>query len=109
MPKRIYIHICGTDLIRAADGSYLVLEDNGRTPSGVSYMLQNRQVLKRVLPTLFNDYDVLPNDEYPAALLDVLQYIAPESAATPTTVLLSPGMYNSAYFEHSFLAQLMGI
>ena len=109
VPKRIYIHICGTDLIRAADGSYLVLEDNGRTPSGVSYMLQNRQVLKRVLPTLFNDYDVLPNDEYPAALLDVLQYIAPESAATPTTVLLSPGMYNSAYFEHSFLAQRMGI
>lgn len=109
VPKRIYIHICGTDLIRATDGSYLVLEDNGRTPSGVSYMLQNRQVLKRVLPTLFNDYDVLPNDEYPAALLDVLQYIAPESAATPTTVLLSPGMYNSAYFEHSFLAQRMGI
>jgi uncharacterized circularly permuted ATP-grasp superfamily protein len=109
VPRRIYIHICGTDLIRAADGSYLVLEDNGRTPSGVSYMLQNRQVLKRVFPTLFNDYDVLPNDEYPAALLDVLQYIAPESAATPTIVLLSPGMYNSAYFEHSFLAQRMGI
>jgi uncharacterized circularly permuted ATP-grasp superfamily protein len=109
VPRRIYIHICGTDLIRAADGSYLVLEDNGRTPSGVSYMLQNRQVLKRVFPALFADYDVLPNDDYPAALLDVLRYIAPESAATPTTVLLSPGMYNSAYFEHSFLAQRMGI
>jgi uncharacterized circularly permuted ATP-grasp superfamily protein len=109
VPRKIYIHICGTDLIRAADGEYLVLEDNGRTPSGVSYMLQNRQVLKRVFPALFNEYDVLPNDDYPAALLDVLQYIAPESAATPTTVLLSPGMYNSAYFEHSFLAQRMGI
>jgi len=109
VPRRIYIHICGTDLIRAADGEYLVLEDNARTPSGVSYMLQNRQVLKRVFPALFNDYDVLPNDDYPAALLDVLQYIAPESASQPTAVLLSPGMYNSAYFEHSFLAQRMGI
>ena len=109
VPRRIYIHICGTDLIRAADGEYLVLEDNARTPSGVSYMLQNRQVLKRVFPSLFNDYDVLPNDDYPAALLDVLQYIAPESVAQPTAVLLSPGMYNSAYFEHSFLAQRMGI
>ncbi|MFM8805572.1 MAG: circularly permuted type 2 ATP-grasp protein [Planctomycetia bacterium] len=109
VPRRIYIHICGTDLIRAADGEYLVLEDNARTPSGVSYMLQNRQVLKRVFPSLFNDYDVLPNDDYPAALLDVLQYIAPESVSQPTAVLLSPGMYNSAYFEHSFLAQRMGI
>ncbi len=109
VPRRIYVHICGTDLIRAADGQYLVLEDNARTPSGVSYMLQNRQVLKRVFPSLFNDYDVLPNDDYPAALLDVLKYIAPESAADPTAVLLSPGMYNSAYFEHSFLAQRMGI
>jgi uncharacterized circularly permuted ATP-grasp superfamily protein len=109
VPRRIYIHICGTDLIRAADGEYLVLEDNARTPSGVSYMLQNRQVIKRVFPSLFNDYDVLPNDDYPAALLDVLQYIAPESVSQPTAVLLSPGMYNSAYFEHSFLAQRMGI
>jgi uncharacterized circularly permuted ATP-grasp superfamily protein len=109
VPRRIYIHICGTDLIRSAEGEYLVLEDNARTPSGVSYMLQNRQVLKRVFPSLFNDYDVLPNDDYPAALLDVLQYIAPESVPQPTVVLLSPGMYNSAYFEHSFLAQRMGI
>ena len=109
VPRRIYVHICGTDLIRAADGEYLVLEDNARTPSGVSYMLQNRQVLKRVFPSLFNDYDVLPQDDYPAALLEVLQYIAPESSSQPTAVLLSPGMYNSAYFEHSFLAQRMGI
>ena len=109
VPRKIYIHICGTDLIRDVDGRYLVLEDNARTPSGVSYMLQNRQVIKRVFPSLFNDYDVLPNDDYPAALLDVLRYIAPESAPQPTIVLLSPGMYNSAYFEHSFLAQRMGI
>jgi uncharacterized circularly permuted ATP-grasp superfamily protein len=109
VPRRIYVHICGTDLIRAADGTYLVLEDNARTPSGVSYMLQNRQVLKRVFPSLFNDYDVLPNDDYPAALLDVLQWIAPPTAAQPVVVLLSPGIYNSAYFEHSYLAQRMGI
>ena len=109
VPRKIYIHVCGTDLIRAEGGDYLVLEDNGRTPSGVSYMLQNRQVLKRVFPALFADYDVLPNDEYPAALLDVLEYIAPETGAKPTVVLLTPGMYNSAYFEHSFLAQRMGI
>ena len=109
VPRRIYVHICGTDLIRASDGEYLVLEDNARTPSGVSYMLQNRQVLKRVFPSLFAEHDVLPNDDYPAALLDVLQWIAPPAAAQPTVVLLSPGMYNSAYFEHSYLAQRMGI
>jgi uncharacterized circularly permuted ATP-grasp superfamily protein len=109
VPRRTYVHICGTDLIRAADGEYLVLEDNARTPSGVSYMLQNRQVLKRVFPTLFAAYDVLPNDDYPAALLDVLQWIAPLTAVQPTVVLLSPGVYNSAYFEHSYLAQRMGI
>lgn len=109
VPRKIYIHICGTDLIRDDVGNYLVLEDNGRTPSGVSYMLQNREVLKRVLPELFSQYDVRPNDEYPASLLDVLKYIAPKSAEDPTVVLLSPGMYNSAYFEHSYLAQRMGI
>jgi uncharacterized circularly permuted ATP-grasp superfamily protein len=109
VPRDIYIHICGTDLIRDADGRYLVLEDNGRTPSGVSYMLQNRQVLKRVFPMLFAQYDVRANDDYPAALLDVLKFIAPRDQPDPTVVLLSPGMYNSAYFEHSFLAQRMGI
>jgi uncharacterized circularly permuted ATP-grasp superfamily protein len=109
VPKNVYIHVCGTDLIRAADGEYLVLEDNGRTPSGVSYMLVNRQVLKRVFPQLFERYDVRPNDDYPAALLDVLLYIAPPGLTDPTVVLLSPGMYNSAYFEHSYLAQRMGI
>jgi uncharacterized circularly permuted ATP-grasp superfamily protein len=109
VPKNVYIHVCGTDLIRAANGEYLVLEDNGRTPSGVSYMLVNRQVLKRVFPQLFERYDVRSTDEYPAALLDVLMYIAPPGLTDPTVVLLSPGMYNSAYFEHSYLAQRMGI
>ena len=109
VPRDIYVHICGTDLIRDADGEYLVLEDNCRTPSGVSYMLQNRQVLKRVFPQIFEQYDVRVTDDYPAALLDVLRYIAPGGRHDPTVVLLSPGIYNSAYFEHTFLAQRMGI
>jgi uncharacterized circularly permuted ATP-grasp superfamily protein len=109
VPKDIYIHVCGTDLVRDPDGNYLVLEDNGRTPSGVSYMLQNRQVLQRVFPQIFAQYDVRITGDYPAALLDVLKYIAPGGRPDPTVVLLSPGMYNSAYFEHTFLAQRMGI
>jgi len=109
VPRDIYIHVCGTDLIRGADGQYFVLEDNGRTPSGVSYMLTNRQVLKRVFPQLFEGYDVRATDDYPAALLDVLRYLSPVRHADTTCVLLSPGIYNSAYFEHSFLAQRMGI
>jgi uncharacterized circularly permuted ATP-grasp superfamily protein len=109
VPRDVYIHICGTDLVRDADGRYLVLEDNARTPSGVSYMLQNRQVLKRVFPQAFDTYDVRSTDDYPAALLDVLHYIAPGGRPDPTIVLLSPGIYNSAYFEHTFLAQRMGI
>src|SRR5262245_13760646 len=109
VPRDIYIHICGTDLVRDADGRYLVLEDNGRTPSGVSYMLQNRQVLKRTFPQIFEPYDVRATDDYPATLLDVLKYIAPGGRADPAVVLLSPGIYNSAYFEHTFLAQRMGV
>jgi uncharacterized circularly permuted ATP-grasp superfamily protein len=109
VPRDIYIHVCGTDLIRDTDGLYLVLEDNGRTPSGVSYMLQNRQVLKRVFPQLFSQYDVRVTDDYPNALLEVLHYIAPGGRPDPAVVLLSPGIYNSAYFEHTFLAQRMGI
>src|SRR4051812_40496466 len=109
VPRDVYVHVCGTDLVRDAGGRYLVLEDNGRTPSGVSYMLANRQVLKRVLPLLFETYDVRGTDDYPAALLDVLKYIAPGGRADPTVVLLSPGVYNSAYFEHTFLAQRMGV
>jgi uncharacterized circularly permuted ATP-grasp superfamily protein len=109
VPRDIYIHVCGTDLIRDADGRYLVLEDNGRTPSGVSYMLQNRQVLKRVFPQLFAEYDVRSTDDYPASLFAVLQHIAPGGRPDPRVVLLSPGIFNSAYFEHTFLAQRMGI
>src|SRR5207237_4938746 len=109
VPRDIYIHICGTDLIRDSQGQYLVLEDNGRTPSGVSYMLQNRQVLKRAFPQVFEQYDVRATADYPAALLDVLKYIAPSGPLDPIVVLLSPGIYNSAYFKHSFLAQRMGI
>jgi uncharacterized circularly permuted ATP-grasp superfamily protein len=108
VPRDIYIHICGTDLIRDAAGRYLVLEDNARTPSGVSYMLQNRQALKRTFPQIFEPYDVRATDDYPAALLDVLKYIAPGGRGA-AVVLLSPGIYNSAYFEHTFLAQRMGV
>ncbi|CAN5222062.1 circularly permuted type 2 ATP-grasp protein [soil metagenome] len=109
VPRDIYVHICGTDLVRDSDGRYLVLEDNCRTPSGVSYMLQNRQVLKRVFPRIFEQYDVRVTEDYPLALLEVLKYIAPGGRLDPTVVLLSPGIYNSAYFEHTFLAQRMGI
>src|SRR5262245_37337295 len=109
VPREIYVHVCGTDLVRDTDGRYLVLEDNCRTPSGVSYMLQNREVLKRVFPQVFEPYDVRVTEDYPAALLDVLRYIAPGGRADPTVVLLSPGIYNSAYYEHTFLAQRMGV
>lgn len=109
VPRDIYVHVCGTDLLRDTDGRYQVLEDNCRTPSGVSYMLHNRQVLKRVFPQAFMDHAVRANEDYPAALLDVLQFISPRGEPDPTIVLLSPGIYNSAYFEHTFLAQRMGI
>jgi uncharacterized circularly permuted ATP-grasp superfamily protein len=109
VPRDIYIHVCGTDLVRDIDGRYLVLEDNARTPSGVSYMLTNRQVLKRVWPQAFEAVNVRSTDDYPLALLDVLRYLAPGGRPDPTVVLLSPGIYNSAYFEHTFLAQRMGI
>jgi len=109
VPKDIYIHICGSDLIRDHDGNYLVLEDNARSPSGVSYLLENRQAMKRVFPNLFSRYLVRPVDTYCLELLDVLRYIAPHANPEPTVVLLTPGIYNSAYFEHSFLARTMGI
>jgi uncharacterized circularly permuted ATP-grasp superfamily protein len=109
VPKGIYIHICGTDLIRDRDGNYLVLEDNGRCPSGVSYLLENRQAMKRVFPNLFARHSVQPVDGYCQELLNVLRYIAPDGNPEPTVVLLTPGIYNSAYFEHSFLARTMGI
>lgn len=109
VPKDVYIHVCGTDLIRGADGTYLVLEDNARCPSGVSYLLENRQAMKRVFPKLFNRYNVRPVDRYPQELLNSLRYVAPHGNPDPTVVVLSPGIYNSAYFEHSYLARSMGI
>jgi len=112
VPRDIYVSICGTDLVRLPDGTFAVLEDNLRVPSGVSYMLANRKVLKRVFPSMFRDYGVWPVDHYPQALLATLRSLAPENCAypqDPTTVLLTPGVSNSAYFEHTFLAQQMGI
>ena len=108
--KDIYIHICGTDMIRNDKGEYLVLEDNARSPSGVSYMLENRQALKRAFPNFFPKAGVRSILDYPSNLLSVLKYIAPESAdSQPVIALLTPGVYNSAYFEHCFLARQMGI
>ena len=109
VPRNVYIHVCGSDLIRDRDGSYLVLEDNGRCPSGVSYLLENRTAMKRVFPRVFNHYSVRNVDSYPAELLSALRYVAPNGKEDPTVVVLSPGIYNSAYFEHSFLARAMGI
>ena len=109
VPRNIYIHICGTDLIRDRQGNYLVLEDNGRTPSGVSYVLENRQVMKRVLPNLFSAYRVRAIEDYPHNLLQCLKHIAPHHATEPVIAILTPGIYNSAYFEHSFLARQMGV
>ncbi|MDB5327783.1 MAG: hypothetical protein JWM57_3352 [Phycisphaerales bacterium] len=110
VPRNIYIHICGTDLIRGSDGKYYVLEDNGRTPSGVSYVLENRAVMKRVFPSVFNEYRVRAIEDYPLNLLNTMRHVAPSHAAgEPTCVILTPGVFNSAYFEHTFLARQMGI
>ncbi len=109
VPKDIYIHICGSDLIRDRQGNYLVLEDNGRCPSGVSYVLENRQMMKRVFQKLFASHRVRPVESYAQELLNLLRYVSPDGNANPTVVLLTPGIYNSAYFEHSFLARSMGI
>ncbi|NBV22406.1 MAG: circularly permuted type 2 ATP-grasp protein [Proteobacteria bacterium] len=109
VPKDIYIHVCGTDLIRDGDGQWLVLEDNGRCPSGVSYVLENRRAMKRSFPGMFEDIGVRPVEDYPQELLRMLNHIAPAGVADPTVVLLTPGAYNSAYFEHTYLARQMGI
>jgi len=109
VPKDIYIHICGSDMVRDREGTYFVLEDNGRCPSGVSYLLENRVAMKRAFPNLFSSVGVRPVDHYTQDLLTILQYIAPPGDKPPTVVLLTPGIYNSAYFEHSFLARQMGI
>jgi uncharacterized circularly permuted ATP-grasp superfamily protein len=104
-----YVSVAGTDLVRLPDGGFAVLEDNLRVPSGVSYMLTNRQVIKRVFPLLFSSYDVRPVDQYGQALLATLRALAPPHRPDPTIVLLTPGVFNSAYFEHTFLARQMGI
>ena len=109
VPRDIYIHICGSDMVRDREGTYFVLEDNGRCPSGVSYLLENRIAMKRAFPNLFGSVGVRPVDHYTQDLLTILQYIAPQNGRVPTVVLLTPGIYNSAYFEHSFLARQMGI
>jgi uncharacterized circularly permuted ATP-grasp superfamily protein len=108
-PRRIWCHITGTDLVRHTDGQYYVLEDNLRVPSGVSYVLENREVLKHIFPQVFEGLAVRPVNEYPSRLLEMLESIAPRSVDRLCVVLLTPGMYNSAYFEHSFLAQQMGV
>jgi len=109
VPREVYTHICGTDLIRDEDGNYLVLEDNCRTPSGVSYVLENRALMKRVSPALFSHYRVRSVEDYPYDLLNTLRYVGQRHTDDPTCVVLTPGIYNSAYFEHSFLARQMGV
>ncbi len=103
-----WAHVCGSDLIRGGDGTMYVLEDNLRVPSGVSYMLENRNISKRVLPELFEQHAILPMGDYPTQLFDTLSSISPRPKDYPEVVVLTPGVYNSAYFEHSFLAQAMG-
>jgi uncharacterized circularly permuted ATP-grasp superfamily protein len=107
-PLGVWAHICGTDLVRDKDGQFYVLEDNLRVPSGVSYMLENRAITKRVLPELFDTEKILPIDDYPANLLEALTALSPRHISRPSVVVMTPGIYNSAYFEHSFLAQQMG-
>ncbi|RYF62988.1 MAG: circularly permuted type 2 ATP-grasp protein, partial [Cytophagaceae bacterium] len=106
-PKDIWCHITGTDLIRGDDGEFMVLEDNLRCPSGVSYMLENRELTKQTFPEILANTGVRPVSDYPTRLLQMLQHIA--DRPNPTVVVLTPGVYNSAYFEHSYLAQQMGV
>jgi uncharacterized circularly permuted ATP-grasp superfamily protein len=107
-PRQIYTHVVGTDIIRNDKGEYLILEDNCRCPSGVSYVLENRNLLHRVFPEFFTRYPVRPIREYPRLLLDTLLWAAPRASENPVAVVLTPGIHNSAYFEHSFLAREMG-
>ena len=113
VPNRIYSHISGIDIVRAPDaqghGEYYVLEDNLRVPSGVSYMLEDRKMMMRLFPDLFSQHRVAPVAHYPDLLLETLRASSPATTAEPTVVVLTPGMYNSAYFEHAFLAQQMGV
>src|SRR6202789_3483921 len=109
VPRNVYIAIVGSDLLRLNNGQFVVLEDNLRVPSGVSYMLTNRRVMKRTFPQLFHSYGVRPIEHYPQLLLATLRSLAPEGRHDPSIVLLTPGVYNSAYFEHTYLARQMGI
>ncbi len=109
VPYGCYLTVVGTDLVRGPDGRFLVLEDNLRVPSGVSYMLANRQIVKQVYPQLFERYHVRPIDQYPRTLLAHLREIAPEGCTDPKIVVLTPGVFNSAYYEHTFLAHEMAI
>jgi uncharacterized circularly permuted ATP-grasp superfamily protein len=110
VPHDIYVHVAGIDIVRVDADDFYVLEDNARTPSGVSYMLENREIMLRLFPELFSRYRVAPVENYPDELLATLKSIAPPTASSdPTVVLLTPGVFNSAYFEHAFLARQMGI
>ena len=109
VPAGVYIHVSGIDLLRDDRGEFLVLEDNVRSPSGVSYVLENRDVLKRVFPAMFNGYAVAPVDDYPRRLLRTLLHSAPRGRGDATVAVLTPGIHNSAYFEHALLARRMGV
>jgi uncharacterized circularly permuted ATP-grasp superfamily protein len=108
-PSGVWCHITGTDLVRDKDGKWYVLEDNLRVPSGVSYVLENRRVMKSTFPEIFQTMTIQPVDDYPSHLLETLLNLAPPNLPEPTVVVLTPGIYNSAYYEHSFLAQQMGV
>ncbi len=108
-PQGIWCHITGTDLVRDKDGRFYVLEDNLRVPSGVSYVLENREVMKRIFPQVFEGLPIAPVENYPEKLLSTLMHSAPKGIDDPNIVVLTPGIYNSAYFEHSYLAQQMGV
>ena len=109
VPNDVYCHISGIDIVRDGSGEYYVLEDNLRTPSGVSYMLENRRMMMRLFPELFERYNVSPVEHYPQLLLEALRACSPRGVRDPVVVVLTPGQYNSAYFEHAFLAQQMGV
>jgi uncharacterized circularly permuted ATP-grasp superfamily protein len=109
VPENIYAHIAGVDLVRAGKGEYYVLEDNLRTPSGVSYMLEDRKMMMRLFPELFARQAIAPVDHYPDLLLNNLRSVSPLGITNPNVVVLTPGQFNSAYFEHAFLAQQMGV
>ncbi|RYY55538.1 MAG: circularly permuted type 2 ATP-grasp protein, partial [Chitinophagaceae bacterium] len=109
VPHDLYVHVSGIDLIRSQDGTFYILEDNLRTPSGVSYMMENREVTKRIFPGMLTDSKVRMINNYPLLLHDILNSLSPQQISNPNIVLLTPGVFNSAYFEHTFLARQMGI